>query len=130
MAETFSTIAAHLAIPGLPNWVGLILLLVLGMALLAFLAMPFSVFGVKARLEQIEAQLDEIQTELRALVLRQGEGSPRRSAVVEQDWVEPPTHRPLMADQPLRARPNVPPAATWQEDRGSSRMEPRFDRTR
>lgn len=128
MAETFSALAARLAIPGLPDWVGLILLMLLAVAVLAFLAMPFSVFGVKARLEQIEAQLDEIQTELRSLALRQGEGQPRRSAVVEQDWVEPPTHRPLTADQPLRARPNVPPAATWQEERGSSRTEPRFDR--
>ena len=127
MADTFQALATALAIPGLPNWVGLVLLIVLGMAALALLAMPFSVFGVKARLEQIEAQLDEIQTELRSLVLRQGEGQPRRKAVVEEDWVEPPqSHRSLTADQPLRARPPVPPPPAWPEERNTSRIEPRF----
>lgn len=128
MADTVQALANALAIPGLPSWVGMVLLIVLGMAALALLAMPFSVFGVKARLEQIEAQLDEIQTELRSLVLRQGEGQPRRKAVVEEDWVEPPQshHRPLMADQPLRARPPVPPPPTLPEERGSGRVEPRF----
>lgn len=127
MADTFQALAAALAVPGLPGWVGLVLLIVLGMAALALLAMPFSVFGVKARLEQIEAQLDEIQTELRSLVLRQGEGQPRRKAVVDDDWVEPPPgHRPLTADQPLRTRPPVPPPAAWPEERSSSRIEPRF----
>jgi len=131
VAEALQALASRLAIPGLPDWIGLVVLLVLGLAMLAFLAMPFSVFGVKARLEQIEAQLDEIQTEMRSLVLRQGEGSPRRKAVVEDDWVEPPgaAQRPLTADQPLRARPAVPPAVSWPEER-AGRVEPRFDRPR
>ena len=123
MAEALQSLAARLAIPGLPDWVGLVVLLVLGLALLAFLAMPFSVFGVKARLDQIEAQLDEIQTELRSLVLRQGEGSPRRAAVVEDEWAAP--SRPLTAESPLRTRPPAVPPAAWPENR-PGRTEPRF----
>ncbi len=37
---------------------------------LAFLFMPFSVLGVKGRLDAIEARLDEIQGEIRSLALR------------------------------------------------------------
>ena len=92
MAEALQALASRLAIPGLPDWIGLVVLLVLGLAMLAFLAMPFSVFGVKARLEQIEAQLDEIQTEMRSLVFP---AARRRTAVSR------PSHScaaPLRAD--------------------------------
>jgi hypothetical protein len=37
---------------------------------LVFMLMPFSVFGVKGRLDQIEARLDDIQGDIRALSLR------------------------------------------------------------
>ena len=53
-----------------PWWVHLVVLLVALLFGLAFLFMPFSVFGVKARLEGVEARLDEIQGELRSLALR------------------------------------------------------------
>ncbi len=53
-----------------PWWVHLVLLLVGLLFLAVFLVMPFSVFGVKARLEGVEARLDEIQGELRSLSLR------------------------------------------------------------
>ena len=53
-----------------PLWVHLVILLVALLFGLAFLFMPFSVFGVKARLEGVEARLDEIQGELRSLALR------------------------------------------------------------
>ena len=53
-----------------PWWVHLVLLLGLSLFGLLFLLMPFSVFGVKARLEGVEARLDEIQGEIRSLALR------------------------------------------------------------
>jgi hypothetical protein len=55
---------------GLPWWVTLAILVPVALYGLLFLAMPFSVFGTKSRLEQIDARLDEIQEELRGLALR------------------------------------------------------------
>jgi len=49
----------------LPWWVPLALLVPALLWALSFLFMPFSVFGVKSRLEVIEARLDEIQNESR-----------------------------------------------------------------
>ena len=53
-----------------PWWVHVVLLLAGLLFAALFLLMPFSVFGVKARLEGVEARLDEIQGELRSLSLR------------------------------------------------------------
>jgi len=54
----------------LPAWAFLLAALPVLLYLLVFLIMPFSVFGVKARLEGIEQQLDSIQDELRSLANR------------------------------------------------------------
>ena len=54
----------------LPSWVPLVLLLPTLLWGLSFLFMPFSVFGVKSRLEVIEQRLDEIQNEIRHVALR------------------------------------------------------------
>ncbi len=54
----------------LPAWAFLLLAIPALLFLLAFMLMPFSVFGVKARLETIESQLDAVQEELRNLNLR------------------------------------------------------------
>ena len=54
----------------LPWWVPIVLLVPLLLYALAFLFMPFSVIGVKGRLDVIEARLDEIQGEIRHLALR------------------------------------------------------------
>ena len=51
----------------LPPWAQLLVLIVGILLVLAFLMMPFSVFGLKSRLEGVEARLDEIQGEIRAL---------------------------------------------------------------
>ena len=48
-----------------PLWVHLVVLVLFAGLALLFLVMPFSVFGVKTRLESIEARLDDIQAELR-----------------------------------------------------------------
>ena len=115
-----------LSLPGLPDWVGLVVLVTLALVALAYLVMPFSVFGVKGRLDAIEAQLDEIQTEIRTLALRQPEPARTRRPPVEDDWAEPiAAPRRAEPEPPLRAAPPVPPAA-WPE-RNPGRAEPRLD---
>ena len=93
-------LAARLAIPGLPEWTGVAALIALLLVGLAYLLMPFSVFGVQGRLDALEAQLDEIRDEIRGLSIRMSDG-PRRSAA--DDWVDPPRMRnPAMDDQRRR----------------------------
>jgi hypothetical protein len=99
--------------------------------------MPFSVFGVKGRLEAIEARLDEIQGEIRSLALR----LPERAVHADYDmhptesqtrrWAEsarppiPPAPRPTtrLAESD---RPAPPPTRRIDPSRGA-RSEPRFD---
>jgi hypothetical protein len=61
----------------MPWWVPIGVLLPLLLYGLAFLAMPFSVLGLKGRLEAMEARLDEIQGEIRGLAVRQPESRAR-----------------------------------------------------
>src|ERR1700735_2942168 len=73
-----------------PGWAQLLVLILAIMLGLAFLMMPFSVFGVKSRLEGVEARLDEIQGEIRTLAHRLPEPSPppvppARAPVVERE---------------------------------------------
>ena len=116
----------RLAIPGLPEWSGLVLLGMLAIFGTAFLLMPFSVFGLKGRLEILEAQLDEIQAELRTLSGREMP-QPRRTTT-DEGWAEPPPAAPRI----LRGEPGpspvaapVPPPAAWPGAR--TRSEPRID---
>jgi hypothetical protein len=51
----------------LPWWSVLVVLVPVLIYLLAFLAMPFSTIGVKARLDQLDARFDELQDEIRAM---------------------------------------------------------------
>ena len=53
-----------------PPWAQLALLVAALLFGLMFLLMPFAVFGVKGRLDLLEARLDEIQGEIRSLSLR------------------------------------------------------------
>ncbi|WP_439595903.1 hypothetical protein [Falsiroseomonas sp.] len=119
-------IAAALTIPGLPDWSGLVVLVLLSLVGLAYLLMPFSVFGLKGRLDAIEAQLDELQAELRTLSLRLPDAGARR-APIEDDWAEPPPlARQPVEPPPPRPRAPVPPPAAWPE-RAAGRSEPRLD---
>lgn len=119
-------LSAKLAIPGLPDWTGPLALLVLLLVGLAYLLMPFSVFGVKGRLESVEAQLDEIQGELRLLSMRLAE-APRRGASASDDWLEMPVRpRPPLEEPVMRATPPVPPPAAWPEPGRRGRAEPRL----
>ena len=85
-----------------PWWVHLVVLLAVLLFGLLFLLMPFSVFGVKARLEGIEIRLDEIQGEIRNLALRLPD------AVDPGDDYVDERGRPL-APQPTLGVPRIDP---------------------
>jgi hypothetical protein len=142
--------------PWMPPWVGIAILVPALLFLLAFVLMPFSVFGVKGRLEGVEARLDEIQGEIRALTLRLPERFSSRAADYDASptgpeayhtpdpYRGPDTYQP--AEEPVRSRPPIPPAPRypvadsadrmsapdapphWAEPHG--RAEPRLDRSR
>ena len=114
-------LAERLTLPGMPEWSGLVALIVLLLAG-CFLLMPFSVFGLKGRLDAIETQLDEMRAEIRALLARQSDARPPRDWLptpVDDDFVEPvPRAEP---PPPSRHHPTLPPM-----DRAAGRTEPRI----
>lgn len=90
-----------------PWWVPLVLLVPALLYALAFLFMPFSVIGLKSRLEVIEARLDEIQNEIRHLSLRLP--APARQGDFDEGYIaQPPLPRQV---EPGMGRPPIPPAA-------------------
>jgi hypothetical protein len=91
----------------LPWWVPIVLLVPAVLYGLAFLFMPFSVIGVKGRLDTIEARLDEIQGEIRSLVLRM----PEQRRALDFEEVYGQEAAPRASAPPIPARPPIPPAA-------------------
>jgi hypothetical protein len=89
-----------------PWWVPLVLLVPALLYALAFLFMPFSVLGVKTRLEVIEGRLDEIQQEIRHLALR----LPAAPREMDFEEVYAPSQRPVRRDSVVSDRPPIPPA--------------------
>ncbi|WP_428392974.1 hypothetical protein [Lichenicoccus sp.] len=87
----------------IPAWVSLALLALAVLLALAILAVPFAVFGLKGRLDTLEAQLDDIQTDLRVLAARMPDDSPSR----------PGRRFAASRDEPGRDEPHVrwPPPA-------------------
>jgi hypothetical protein len=100
-----------------PWWAQLALLVVAMLFAFALLMMPFAVFGLKGRLDLIEAQLDDIHAELRMLAMRLPDVEPvrleSRRALVEPDTYEQPA---VMARRPAPAR---------TEGRGEARSDGR-----
>lgn len=95
----------------LPWWVPTIVLILVLLWLLAFLLVPFSVIGLKSRLDGLEARLDEIQGEIRTLTLRLPDAA--RHVEFDDLYAAPPPEP--VASPPRRAtpfsRPPIPPAA-------------------
>ena len=54
----------------MPPWLPLLLAIPTLLYALLLISVPFSVFGLRARLDSIEERLDEIQGEIRSLSLR------------------------------------------------------------
>lgn len=129
MAETLQALAALMTVPGLPAWSGFVLLVAVGVSVLAFLAMPFSVFGVKSRLEAIEGELADLRAEIRALArLPAGAAAPgRAAAMVEEDWAAPPARAARAMEEPRLSAPVPPPAARVERPARPARAEPRLD---
>ena len=98
----------------LPWWVPFVLLVPALLYVLAFFFMPFSVIGVKSRLEVIEARLDELQGEIRHLSLRLPASG--RVADYEEIYAPEPGLQPRRAP-PEMTRPPIPPASHELEDR-------------
>jgi hypothetical protein len=92
-----------------PWWLPFVVLVPGVLYLLAFLLMPFSIFGVKGRLEGVEARLDEIQAEIRQLALRLPE--PLASDGYGEDL--PPLGAPpgaaIRRPAEMPTRPPIPP---------------------
>lgn len=89
----------------MPWWALLVVLVPIALYGLIFMTMPFSVFGLKPRLESIEARLDEIQSDIRSLALR----LPERKGSENQENDSPP------------------PIAPARAERSNARAEPRLD---
>ncbi|MGC8470251.1 MAG: hypothetical protein ACP5NI_10135 [Acetobacteraceae bacterium] len=121
----------------LPWWLPLLILLPAGLYLLVFLLMPFSVFGLKGRLDAIEIRLDEIQQDLRALVERLP-AAVAAARYAEESYVETlpgaPQH-PASPRGPMAAPPAAPAAvplraarpAAREREAPPARQEPRLD---
>lgn len=126
----------------LPWWVPLVVLVPALLYLLLFLVMPFSVFGLKARLDLIDARLDEIQGEIRRLGPRLPEPSryagvetpaafgraaqpPQPARVAEAADERPPPH--MDAPPSFRPEPAAPPRIRPAPQDGPRRVEPRLD---
>ena len=89
--------------PWLPWWATILILVPVLLYGMVFVLMPFSVIGVKGRLETLDARLDEIQGEIRSLALRLPE--PMRVGYEETPYVQPPArHRTAGADDPRAGR--------------------------
>lgn len=89
-----------------PWWVHLAIIIAILLFALLFMLMPFSVFGIKARLDGIEAQLDELHGEIRSIALRLPD-----SGMDDRFESDP------------YGRPPIPPSRY-----GQGRMEPRIVR--
>lgn len=105
----------------LPWWVPLLLLVPALLWVLAFLLVPFSVIGVKGRLDGLEARLDEIQAEIRTVALRLPESV--HSVDFDELYTAPEPADPVRR-APVITRPPIPPAARDLEPPDLSRDAP------
>ena len=125
-----------IAVPDwLPWWAAVAILVPILLYLLAFLVMPFSTFGVKGRLDLVEARLDEIQGEIRSLALRlpdRGSGNHASVAGGESHPPVPPrrTDGPLKPDQPIEWAGSHPAAPDARDEADAPRRAPRHSPTR
>lgn len=90
----------------MPTWMFLLLAVPVLLYALAFLLMPFSVFGVKARIESLEAQIESLHDEVRMMSMRSAGIVPRGRARTELDD-DVPDFAHLKKSQRLHAEPMV-----------------------
>lgn len=105
-----------LRIPGLPDWANLVVLVLGLMIALAWVLMPFSVFGVKGRIEALEARLEVIHEEIRQLNIRIAQGAGRTSSDFGMPAEAPTMRRHEAAAVPEpRIAPPIPPPPVMPE---------------
>ena len=106
----------------MPGWLFLALAIPVLLWCLAFLMVPFSVFGVKARLEAMENELQELNEQVRVMQLRttgaMATTQPARTmetyddlpnfAQLKRARAEPP---PVQEEPPALKRPPIPTPA-------------------
>jgi hypothetical protein len=96
----------------LPDWAFLLLALPVLLYALVFMMMPFSVFGVKSRLEALEAQIALLHDEIRMLGMREAGVSQAPRKVAEPIMEEVPDFGRLKRTvQPGPAAPATPAPA-------------------
>ena len=84
----------------------------IAVGVLAFLLMPFSVFGVKARIESLEAQIDSLHEDLRMISMRASGALPPSATKFDQ-YDDVPNFGRLKNSQRAYAEPvaeHVPPS--------------------
>ena len=96
-----------------PWWAQLALLALALLFALALLLMPFAVFGLKGRLDLLEAQLDDIHADLRMLAMRLPDMEPQR-----------PTRRVVAEAPPPEPGPVAGRRAIRTENRNEDRTHP------
>ncbi len=96
-----------------PWWLPTIVLVLAVLWFLAFLLVPFSVIGLKARLDGLEARLDEIHAEIRRLALRLPDSA--NALAFDELYAPEPRHESTRRPSAF-TRPPIPPAAHELEE--------------
>jgi hypothetical protein len=93
-----------------PWWVQLLILVAVVLIAGAYLLMPFSVFGLKARIEALDQRLDDIQSDLRELASRMPDLDGRRPAA----WRRTEPDEDGYVARPPPPRQAAPPERTYE----------------
>jgi hypothetical protein len=89
----------------MPGWAFMLLALPVLLWFLAFLLVPFSVFGVKARLEALEGQIDALQEDLRVMGMRMSGALPPAARQMEPAYQDEVPHFGMLK----KSRASFPP---------------------
>jgi len=117
----------------LPDWAFLLLALPVLLYALVFMMMPFSVFGVKSRLEALEAQIALLHDEVRVLSMREAGVSQAPRKVPEPVLEEVPDFGRLkrtVQPGPATAPPPAPPAPPERAPLAAIRERPYINELR
>ncbi len=123
-----------------PAWVQLLIVVAGVLIAGAYLLMPFSVFGLKARMEALDQRLEDLQSDVRELSHRLPDQEMRRPAAWrrsepdEDGYVARPPRAPVVPERrddrpdPLPRPPILPAPMVPERDRTRTRSEPQLRR--